>query len=839
MKNHNIIRNGALLAAMAFLFATGPAQATVTTSTVFISEFHYDNSGTDAGEFIEIAGPAGTNLSGWSLVLYNGANNLQYNTLALSGTIPNQSNGYGTLVFTYPVNGIQNGAPDGIALVTGTTVVEFISYEGAFTAADGPATGSASTDIGVSEGGTESGTSLKRTGTGLDNVSLVWSAPTAATPGSLDFTPGSATVTDRTIPQIQGAGAVSPHVGTLVRTTGVVTGVFPGLGGFYIQDASGDGDAATSDGIFIASSTSVTAGQLVQVEGSVGEEDQQTAGANGETMITASNVTVLGAGSAITPTAMPLPEPSEDFIERYEGMLIAVQTADSNRMRVAQTYFLGRYGQLTLSSPNDAGFTNAMVTPTQLFDPSTSLTSPAQLEWANQQRRILVLDDGQDQEPNGDNPATVPYIGCTESGTPASRVIRAGDFAGNLVGILDWGLITTPGSSNTYDYRLQPTNTAAVTFTVGNPRPTQPPNASATYEVVGFNVYNYFTSLIRDDSTTRGAYDGLELRRQTEKLVAAIGALNADVLGLVELENNAEAIDVLVNGSDSFPGGQIDGETILGLNDVLGAGTYAYIQTGVTGGDRIKVGFIYKPSTTLAVGNYAVLPATVNGQSSLLNLNRPSIAQSFQRLSNGQKFTVAVNHFKSKGSSCAPADPDLGDLAGNCNLTRLAIAQNVVNWLASDPTASNDPDYLIIGDLNSYAQEAPIDALRTGGFVDLVARDIGINQQQDYVFDGRIGNLGYALASTSMANQVLNTEEWHINSDEAKVLDFEDFYNQVGCYDPTLFRSADHDPVSLSIGTATPVPASEPYWLWMIALTLGAAGFVCLSRRRVSRALSQ
>jgi len=118
------------------LYFARPAQAAI---SVFVNEIHYDNTGTDAGEAIEIAGPAGTNLSGWSLVLYNGADGAAYDTRALSGTIPNQQAGFGTLAFTYAVNGIQNGSPDGIALVNGATVVQFLSYEGTFAATDGGA----------------------------------------------------------------------------------------------------------------------------------------------------------------------------------------------------------------------------------------------------------------------------------------------------------------------------------------------------------------------------------------------------------------------------------------------------------------------------------------------------------------------------------------------------------------------------------------------------------------------------------------------------------------------------------------------------------------------------
>ena len=153
---------------------TCSAEATVDTTSactpedgqtpVFVNEFHYDNDGTDTGEFIEIAGPAGTDLSGWSLVLYNGSNTVRkpYNTTNLSGTFPNEGGGYGAIAFTYPSNGIQNGAPDGFALVQGTTVVQFLCYEGSFTAISGvdggPAAGMTCTDIGVEE--TDDGSSL-------------------------------------------------------------------------------------------------------------------------------------------------------------------------------------------------------------------------------------------------------------------------------------------------------------------------------------------------------------------------------------------------------------------------------------------------------------------------------------------------------------------------------------------------------------------------------------------------------------------------------------------------------------------------------------------------------
>ena len=84
-------------------------------TTIFVNELHYDNSGGDVDEGVEIAGPAGTDLTGWTIEKYNGNGGGSYGTETLSGTIPNQDNGYGTLGFIFASNAFQNGAPDGFA----------------------------------------------------------------------------------------------------------------------------------------------------------------------------------------------------------------------------------------------------------------------------------------------------------------------------------------------------------------------------------------------------------------------------------------------------------------------------------------------------------------------------------------------------------------------------------------------------------------------------------------------------------------------------------------------------------------------------------------------------
>lgn len=162
------------------------ATAASAASLPFINELHYDNSGGDEGEGVELLAQAGTQLTDWSLVLYNGSNGTVYDSIALDGVIEAQSEGVGTLFFALP--GMQNG-PDGIALVApDATVVQFLSYEGSFLATDGPAATLLSLDIGVAEGtDTDLGTSLQLVGSGRTPDDFDWIAGAAASYGALNL----------------------------------------------------------------------------------------------------------------------------------------------------------------------------------------------------------------------------------------------------------------------------------------------------------------------------------------------------------------------------------------------------------------------------------------------------------------------------------------------------------------------------------------------------------------------------------------------------------------------------------------------------------------------------
>ena len=136
IQKYKFVMFASILAVFLLFITSNPV--TYAATAVFINEIHYDNAGGDTGEAVEIAGPAGTDLSSWTLVLYNGSNGTAYATLGLSTTLADQSDGYGFEVVNLPTNGIQNGGPDGMALIDDLgTVVQFLSYEGSFTATDG------------------------------------------------------------------------------------------------------------------------------------------------------------------------------------------------------------------------------------------------------------------------------------------------------------------------------------------------------------------------------------------------------------------------------------------------------------------------------------------------------------------------------------------------------------------------------------------------------------------------------------------------------------------------------------------------------------------------------
>jgi predicted extracellular nuclease len=392
----------------------------------------------------------------------------------------------------------------------------------------------------------------------------------------------------------------------------------------------------------------------------------------------------------------------------------------------------------------------------------------------------VILDDG-------DNRQNIDPTAYPQGGLSASNTLRVGDSLPSLTGI---------GDQRFGAYRIQPVG--AVSFDHTNPRPAAPAAVGGNLHVASFNVLNFFNGngTHQDGAaggfpTSRGAETLFEFDRQLAKEVSAISALNADIVGLMELEND-----------DPNTGQAAIEDLVDGLNAATAPGTYAFINTGIVGTDEIRVGLLYKPAVVTPVGAFKIIDSSVDPRF-ISTLNRPSIAQTFELNANDARLTVVVNHLKSKGSDCnAVGDPDTGDGQGNCNVTRTQAAQALVDWLATDPTGSGDRDILLIGDMNSYAKEDPITAFKAGGFTDTIAAHIGAGAYS-YVFDGESGYLDHALASPTLAAQVSGVAEWHINPDEPTVLDYNTNFKTAGqvssFYAPDAYRSSDHDPVLVGL----------------------------------------
>ena len=909
MNHYRQMTRSVTLLALALAFVVGLSaqisQPVLGATNVFINELHYDNAGSDTGEAVEIAGPAGTNLTGWSLVLYNGSNGNSYNTINLSNVIPNQQNGCGTLSFAQA--GIQNGSPDGLALLDADdNVVQFLSYEGSFTANDGPATGMTSTDIGVAEASnTAIGFSLQLAGSGSMYEDFTWNAAaantfeapnngqiftncggvsdapptvastspsngdtsvavdsnisinfsedvtvtgswfeiscsasglhTAAVSGGpqsftldpdVDFASGenctitvfASQVTDQDgtvdnmetdfswgfdtatnfgacsnpatlIHDVQGPGDVSPLNGaTGVVIEGVVVGDFQDtstqLGGFFLQeeDDQHDDNSQTSEGIFVFDDgfgVDVNMGQVVRVQGDVTEFFSLTEVTN------VSNVAICEQPGTATAATVNLPVGAIADLEWNEGMLINIPQT----LHATDNFNWHRNGEVTLSVGGP-------------LDNPTNVTTPGAAALALQDlnnRSQIQLDDGSSVRSPDLDP--VPYI--EPDGT-----LRRGATIPSLTGVLGFAF----GA-----YEVHPTTD--LSFTRVNDRPAVP-DVGGSLKIAAFNVLNYFTNIdfIQDSSNNndpaddicgpasdqecRGADTQAELDNQKAKIVAAISQLDADIVGLIEIENH--------------PGDVPTADLVDGLNAVTGAGTYDYIATGAIGVDVIRVALIYKPASVSPVGSFAILDASVDPTFND-DKNRPVLAQTFQENGTNDLVTVAVNHLKSKGSPCDDVgDPDAGDGQGNCNGIRTAAANAMINWLATDPTGSGSSDYLITGDLNAYALEDPIIAIEGAGYTDLIEAFQSANEYS-FVFFGQSGYLDHGLSSPSLTARVTGAAFWHINADEPRGLDYNQENNQPSLYNPDQFRSSDHDPVLVGICETTPPEVDltvSPNTLW-------------------------
>jgi len=584
------------------------------------------------------------------------------------------------------------------------------------------------------------------------------------------------------IPEIQGNGTSSPIAGTVVSTEGIVTAdyqtnayVSGTKNGFFMQSATPDADPATSEGLFIYSyMTDVHVGDYVRVTGTVKEQYNLTE------LSPVTQILVCSTGLSVEPTEFSLPADSLLDFEKLEGMYVTIPQA----LAIVEYYNFDQFGEIVLGTERFMQFTAVNEPdPTGFTAWNSSLTLNS-----------ILLDDG--REVSNPNPARHP------NGSPFTleNLFRGGDVVSNVIGVMDY---------NFSKYRIQPT--AGADYTAVNARTDAPDiyEVPVSLKVASFNVLNYFTTIdtgafICSPSGTmecRGADTAEELARQRAKIVAALSVIDADIIGVMEIENDKPL------GAGELPDYAV-ADLVAGLNLEAGEGTYAYIATGAIGTDAIKQAIIYKPASVTPVGAYQKLTTAVDPRF-IDTLNRPALAQIFEDNRTGETFAVAVNHLKSKGSACA-GDPDLLDGAGNCNLTRKAAAQALVDWLAN-PTYFPDTDKaLIIGDLNSYDYEDPIDMITLGAddeastdddYIDLM-KEIHGDFAYGYLYGAQIGYLDYALVNTNLFEDFLDVNFWHINADENELINYDMTYKQDAqdaIYAPDAYRSSDHDPVILTL----------------------------------------
>lgn len=551
--------------------------------------------------------------------------------------------------------------------------------------------------------------------------------------------------------EIQGDGSDSPLDGAEdVVTEGIVTVSLQAeneLSGFFIQDRRGDGDPATSDGIFVqhrdtwSPEFTPAVGDLVRIQGDVDEQF-------GNTQIEfLSEGTVCDSGNRVRPTAVDA-RTYTTYGESFEGMYLRFPATQA----VTDTFNLHRFGEVWLAE------SDVVEQPTNEFPPGPDATAFADDNMA----RSFLLDDSS----TWSNPLPVPYFRNGDT-------LRLGDTVRNLTGAIYYSF---------GNYRVEPQSPDDVRFSATNRRDAAP-YIEGDVVVGSANVLNYWTTL-----GGRGADTEEQLAVQTEKLVAQLLAMNADVIALQEVENDLAhtPITTLVdamNAAEGYPVWQWIGE----LN---------YYNEY-----PIRNEIIYRGDTVRQVGAPATIADPVfddipEGRTD--PLGRPPVAQTFRQGSD--VFTVVVNHFKSKGcTGSTGADEDQGDGMSCYNATRVAQAERVLEFVNDLVIRTGDPDVLVVGDLNAYLDEDPVQTLETE-LVNIV-RDWDDDPYSFNFFAGFAapwigrGLLDHALATDSMNAQVSGAAIWHNNADEPRVLDW---------FDPAItapgpYRASDHDPVIIGL----------------------------------------
>ena len=586
------------------------------------------------------------------------------------------------------------------------------------------------------------------------------------------------------ISEIQGNAALSTLAGSTATVEAVVTSPYlSAVGGIFVQEERDhrDGDPATSEGLVVlldpskAAKPGAKVGDLVRVTGLVTEFGDDP----GKSVTALKDLTeFLSCGSAPIPAVASIeqaPVVIADW-ERFEAMRVTLDLP----VTVIRNDRLISDGELQVS------LSGRQFQPTEIYPPGEDARRMSE----DNQRNRLILDDGQ----NAQYPKKISWLTqAVSQETP----FRIGTRLGEVEGFFD-----ERGGS----YRVHVAKPPVVEQA---PRPKVAPTVKGELEIMSFNLENWFNGDGKGGGfpTSRGAADKAAVLRQRAKLVAAIAANAPDIAALIEVENDGDqpksALSELVDALNS--------QTQLGYALVVPPGATPKALDAKLGGDEIRVAIIYRKSKVRTKGASAAL---ISGP--FERLNRPPLAQTFERLSKGkgtgQVFTLVVNHWKSKGG-CDPsntANVDRGDSQACWNPVRVEAARAMMDWLKTDPTGSGDPDQLVVGDFNAYSQEDPLRLMEESGFMHL-AEGTRKSPSYSFSFDGSVGRLDHAFASKALKSQVADADIWHINADE-----FSGFSYRVDApvepehqaralaisnalYRKHSFRTSDHDPLLVGL----------------------------------------
>jgi 5'-nucleotidase len=669
-------------------------------------------------------------------------------------------------------------------------------------------------------------TSAQRKGEGADTDSNAadFTASTP-TPGELYTPPPPPQEHELTIAEIQGDGDVSPYVDDIAITTGTVTATYPagGFGGFYIQTPGTGGDLDldvhdASHGIFVFSpgaAATVAVGDHVSVKGTVVEYygmTQLTPGSGG--------VTVLEEPAEVVKAATVAYPDNDADRETLEGMLIAPQ----GDYTVTDNYSLNQYGEIGLATG-----TTTLKTPTEVARPQdTEAIAAAKAEIA---ARGVRLDDGSSFNfmTNAYKSIALPYLSAE---TPV-RVGAAVSFTEDV--ILDF---------RNSAWKFQPTqrvtgdDEAPATFE--NDRTDRPEDVGGDVKIASFNVLNYFTEtgekyVAKGGSCTyyndrdgnpvtvntcsgqgpRGAADATNLKRQQDKIVTALNALDADVVSLEEIENSAKfgpdrdaALSALVDA----------------LNEGSASDEWAFVPSpanvpDVATEDVIRNAFIYKKAAVSTVGESVILedPAFHNARDPLAQAFKPSVG------TDEDAFTVIVNHFKSKGSGV-----DDGTGQGNANPDRVAQAEALVTFADEMKTELGTDGVFLSGDFNAYTMEDPMQVFYDAGYTNLGAE---MTDEHTYLFGGTVGSLDHILANDAALATVTGADVWNINSVEPIALEYSRYnYNATDFYAPDQFRASDHDPLVVGLEVTDKVIPSVSFRVAQNRIVVGKTPPVVIAK---------